>query len=91
MIKDINLIESINCFLRPMGLSLSSQKQIIAKVTTVALAAILITSSLPSVSADCIESCLRRCPRGPQGPFGGPFPAEKKCANACFDRCYRSG
>ena len=62
----LNITQSINSFINPMGLSLSNTKQIIAKTTTVALAAILLiggTFNLPLASADMTpyQQCIYDC------------------------------
>jgi hypothetical protein len=80
---NLNVTQSINSFIRPLGISLSSKKQMLAKVTTVALAAIFIAGNLPSVSADCLVDCLNKC------PGQAPDPDYSRCAQACFTKCLR--
>lgn len=73
MIGNINLVESTNSFLKPVGLSLSNWQQIATKITTLALIAIPIASNLLAVSADYsttdsanystqIGNCIDACP-----------------------------
>ena len=84
---NFNLTQSINSFINPMGLSLSNKKQIIAKITTVALAAIFLVGNMPSVMAmgecrePCLTNCVNNCPLTAQGV------AESTCAQQCFTNC----
>ncbi|MGL5263089.1 MAG: hypothetical protein ACRDAI_00695 [Candidatus Rhabdochlamydia sp.] len=83
---NLNVTQSINSFIRPLGLSLSNKKQMLAKVTTVALAAILIFGNLSSVSADCVSDCIDKCPRCCSGSLG-VCPPCAICVKGCYDRC----
>ncbi|MGL4539638.1 MAG: hypothetical protein ACRCU0_01495 [Candidatus Rhabdochlamydia sp.] len=83
---NLNVTQSINSFIRPLGLSLSNKKQMLAKVTTVALAAILIFGNLSSVSADCVSDCIAKCPSCCIGSLG-TCPPCAICVKACYDRC----
>ncbi|MGL4539895.1 MAG: hypothetical protein ACRCU0_02840 [Candidatus Rhabdochlamydia sp.] len=77
---NLNITESINSFIKPLGVRLSSKEQILAKVTMVAIAAILIADNLPSASAyDCtwFNNCIGNCPTGPL----------TECVKACFRSC----
>jgi len=73
-----NPAQTVNSFLKSMGLSLSSKEQVIAKVTTLALGAILVANSLPLASAHrgCWNLCTSRCGK-PQNP----------CFNECMRQC----
>ncbi|MGL5264277.1 MAG: hypothetical protein ACRDAI_06895 [Candidatus Rhabdochlamydia sp.] len=79
---NVNVLQSVNSFMGQFGLAVSSPKQILAKVTTVALAAILLAGNLPSVSADCLTDCVNKCPDRRIDPDG-----YSKCAQACFSKC----
>lgn len=77
---NFNLTQSINSFLRPMGLSLSSKEQITAKATMLALGIILVANNLPLASAHrgCWQRCVSRCGEPPNS-----------CFNKCLDDCYK--
>ncbi len=77
---NLNVTQYINSFINPLGLSLSSKKQILAKVTTVALSAILLANTLPLASACSLTACLNAC------PVSGP--EYSKCAQTCISNCY---
>ncbi|MGL4539894.1 MAG: hypothetical protein ACRCU0_02835 [Candidatus Rhabdochlamydia sp.] len=65
---NLNITESINSFIRPLRIRLSSKEQILAKVTMVAVAAILIAGNLPPISAyscNLLSDCFAKCPMGP--------------------------
>lgn len=80
---NVNVLQSVNSFMGNFGLAISSPKQMLAKVTTVALAAILLAGNLPSAEAGtCREPCLSNCVgKCPIPDVGG------KCWQACFGKC----
>ncbi|MGL4540676.1 MAG: hypothetical protein ACRCU0_06870 [Candidatus Rhabdochlamydia sp.] len=63
----LNLTQPINSFLRPLGFSLSSKEQIMAKITMLALGVIFIANSefLSSVGAKTIGEAIEECNRLP--------------------------
>jgi hypothetical protein len=76
-----NPTQSINSFLKPMGLSLSSRDQMAAKVKALALTAIplgiILISGLTLASAvECQCSCLDECGNNASRCF-------KKCMENC--------
>lgn len=80
----LSLSQHINSFLHPIGLRLSSKKQIFAKITTVALAAIFLVSNLHSVTGFCGSAggdtaCLLKCLRGCDDT--------PECSTDCHNKC----
>lgn len=78
----VNFTQSINSFIRPLGVRLSSPEQILAKVTMIAIAAMFIADSLPSRVAayDCtwFDACTDNC------RYAANF---NRCIFACLKSC----
>ncbi|MGL5263074.1 MAG: hypothetical protein ACRDAI_00620 [Candidatus Rhabdochlamydia sp.] len=91
---NLNVTESINSFIRPLGVRLSSPEQILAKVTMVAVAAILVVGNLPSASAyDCtpLVTCLNNCPTGRMNDCARQCIRTCCAVAACARECVRAG
>ncbi|MGL4539907.1 MAG: hypothetical protein ACRCU0_02900 [Candidatus Rhabdochlamydia sp.] len=76
---NVNVLQSVNSFMGQFGLTVSSPKQILAKVTTVALAAILLSDKL-SLAAACkdpvgLQNCVSNCAL-----------TDSACNQACFSK-----
>ncbi|MGL4539782.1 MAG: hypothetical protein ACRCU0_02235 [Candidatus Rhabdochlamydia sp.] len=83
----LNLSQHINYLLHPMGVTLSNKKQIFAKITTIALAAIFLVDKLHSATAKtlcdngndfCLLKCFQRCL---------PPVKEPDCSMVCDAKC----
>lgn len=82
-LSNLNLVQSINSFMRPVGLCLSNNKQIIDKITTIAFAAIVIIGNLSLASADSSVNCVMTCPELNDENANATIASIK----ACFDQC----
>ncbi|MGL5264278.1 MAG: hypothetical protein ACRDAI_06900 [Candidatus Rhabdochlamydia sp.] len=92
---NVNVLQSANSFMGQFGLAISNKKQILAKITAVALAAILLVGNLPSASAyDCTEpeydNCWKACDRIPlkcvrEGTEECIKEIIEKCISKCID------
>ena len=78
---NVNVLQSVNSFMGQFGLAVSSPKQILAKVTTVAVAAILLSDKLSLAEAACkqpeYDNCWKSCPGGDGG----------RCIQNCLKYC----
>ncbi|MGL5626716.1 MAG: hypothetical protein ACRDDW_04255 [Candidatus Rhabdochlamydia sp.] len=86
MITNFNPVQSINSFLKPFGLGVSSKQQIIAKTAMVAFAALTFnqmmmqTVNASIANAACKDNCQSDCTGRPD---------LIQCINACYAKCDR--
>lgn len=78
---NVDVLQSVNSFMGQFGLAISNKKQILAKVTAVALAAILLVGNVSLAEAgDCRQPCWDNC-------FSGCTSDAQTCMRRCLSRC----